>query len=185
MAASNYLTTFATLIWMVLENSEHSLISLADELEMLRLYLELERLRFKNAFNFSITFVNTLDTGAILVPPLLLQPFAENAIWHGLMHKDGPGNIDITFRLEEPVLYCSITDDGVGRQQAGKLKMKPVGERKSLGMQLTAERLALMSAPDQTDSFFDIEDIIDEQGVARGTKVLLKIPHQTLIMSNN
>lgn len=185
MAASNYLTTFATLIRMVLENSEHSLITLADELEMLKLYLELERLRFKNAFNFSITFINTLDTNTIRVPPLLLQPFAENAIWHGLMHKDGPGNIDIAFRLEESMLYCIITDDGVGREQAGKLKMKPAGSRKSLGMQLTAERLSLLSPPDQTDTFFDIEDLVDEQGAAKGTKVLLKIPHQKLAMSDN
>ncbi|QMW00986.1 tetratricopeptide repeat-containing sensor histidine kinase [Spirosoma foliorum] len=185
MAASNYLTTFSTLIRMVLENSEQSLITLAEELEMLTLYLELERLRFKNAFNFSITFINTVDTNTIRVPPLLLQPFAENAIWHGLMHKDGPGNIDIAFRLDESMLYCIITDDGVGRQQAGTLKMKPAGSRKSLGMQLTADRLALLSSPNQTDTFFDIEDLVDEQGVAKGTKVLLKIPHQKLAISDN
>ena len=184
MAASNYLTTFATLIRMVLENSEHSLITLADELEMLKLYLELERLRFKNAFNFSITFVNALDTSVIRVPPLLLQPFAENAIWHGLMHKDGPGNIDIAFRLEETILYCIITDDGVGRQ-AGKMNAKPAEKRKSLGMQLTADRLALLSFPNQTDTFFDIEDLVDEQGAATGTKVLLRIPHQELAINSN
>ncbi|MFD2935492.1 tetratricopeptide repeat-containing sensor histidine kinase [Spirosoma flavum] len=185
MAASDYLTTFATLIRMVLENSGHSLITLADELEMLKLYLELERLRFKNAFNFSITFINALDTGIIRIPPLLLQPFAENAIWHGLMHKDGPGNIDIAFRLEETILYCIITDDGVGRQQAGNMNAKPAEKRKSLGMQLTAERLALLSSPNQTDSFFDIEDLVDEQGAATGTKVLLKIPYQKLTMTSN
>lgn len=185
MAASGYLTTFAMLIRMVLENSEHSLITLADELEMLKLYLELERLRFKNAFNFSIAFINTLDTSTILVPPLLLQPFTENAIWHGLMHKDGPGSIDIAFRLEETILYCMITDDGVGRQQAGKMKSKPAENRKSMGMQLTAERLALLGSPDQTDTFFDIEDLFDEQGQPTGTKVLLKIPHQTLAMASN
>lgn len=185
MAASNYLTTFALLIRMVLENSEHSLITLADELEMLKLYLELERLRLKNAFNFSITFVNALDTSAIRVPTLLLQPFAENAIWHGLMHKDEPGNIDFAFRLEETILYCIITDDGVGRQQSGKLKTKPVEKRKSLGMQLTAERLALLSAPNQRGPFFDVEDIVDEQGAAKGTKVLLKIPYQALVIASN
>ena len=87
--ASDYLTKFSRLIRMALHNSEKSYITLENELEALRLYLDLERLRFKNAFNYSISLVNTIDVSAVFIPPMLLQPFIENAIWHGLMHKQG------------------------------------------------------------------------------------------------
>ena len=86
-AASNYLTKFSRLIRMALTHSKKNFISLEDELEMLKLYLDMERLRFKDAFEYSIIFKNSLDIGNVFVPPLLLQPFAENAIWHGLMQR--------------------------------------------------------------------------------------------------
>src|SRR4030095_119844 len=85
-AASNYLTRFSRLIRMVLHNSQKTLITLEDELEMLTIYLDMERMRFKDTFNYHISFTNRVDTGDIYVPPLLLQPFCENAIWHGLKH---------------------------------------------------------------------------------------------------
>ncbi len=87
--ASDYLTKFSRLIRMVLNNSKRSFISLEDELETLRLYLDMEKLRFKDSFNYSFTYNNSIEVSNIFIPPLLLQPFAENAIWHGLMHKQG------------------------------------------------------------------------------------------------
>jgi hypothetical protein len=93
--ASDYLTRFSRLIRMVLIHSSKKLITLEDELEMLRLYLDLERLRFKDAFDYSITTKNIVDAGAIFIPPLLLQPFCENAVWHGLMHKETKGKMKI------------------------------------------------------------------------------------------
>jgi sensor histidine kinase YesM len=92
-AASDYLTKFSRLIRIVLINSKNKLIPLEDELEMLRLYLDMERLRFKNSFHYNINFINSIDVANIYLPPLLLQPFAENAIWHGLMNKDGEGHL--------------------------------------------------------------------------------------------
>jgi LytS/YehU family sensor histidine kinase len=106
--ASNYLTRFSRLMRMVLTNSQKPVRALDDELEMLGIYLEMERLRFKNSFDYSINFLNAIDSDNIFIPPLLLQPFCENAIWHGLMQKDGPGRLDIQLRMKENILHCVI-----------------------------------------------------------------------------
>ncbi|MES1215777.1 MAG: histidine kinase, partial [Bacteroidota bacterium] len=143
--ASDYLTKFSRLVRMVLNNSQKEAILLEDELEMLRLYLDLERLRFKNAFDYSISFHNNFDAASIYIPPLLLQPFAENAIWHGLMHKDGNGFIEVAFALENNMLNCFITDNGVGRKNADLLKSKSAEKQKSMGMKITSKRLALLN----------------------------------------
>ncbi len=173
--ASGYLTRFSRLIRMVLINSQKSLINLEDELEMLRIYLEMERLRFKNAFNYSITFLNAINSDTIYIPPLLLQPFCENAIWHGLMNKDGLGKLDIELGMENNTLYCIITDNGIGREKAEEMKSKSAEKEKSMGLKITADRLSLLNAEKGIDTSYTIEDLKDEQGEAAGTRVNLKI----------
>ena len=173
--ASDYLTRFSRLIRMVLINSQKTFISLEDEVEMLKLYLDMERLRFKKSFDYNITFSNTVDTGSTQLPPLLLQPFCENAIWHGLMHKEGQGRLDITLSMEGNFLNCIITDNGIGRQKAAELKARSGEERKSLGLKITTERLALLNHEKGPHTFYEIEDLKDEKGAATGTKVILKI----------
>lgn len=182
--ASDYLTKFSRLMRMVLNNSKNSLIILEDELEMLRLYLDLERLRFKNAFDYRISFLNNFDAASIFIPPLLFQPFAENAIWHGLMHlpagrqgKQEQGNLEVTFEVENDTLKCSITDNGIGREKAESLKSKSAEKQKSMGMQITAERLALLNK-DTEQTIFNVEDLTDENGQAAGTRVTLKIRYK-------
>jgi LytS/YehU family sensor histidine kinase len=160
---------------MVLINSQKSLINLEDELEMLRIYLEMERLRFKNAFNYSITFLNAINSDTIYIPPLLLQPFCENAIWHGLMNKDGLGKLDIELGMENNTLYCIITDNGIGREKAEEMKSKSAEKEKSMGLKITADRLSLLNAEKGIDTSYTIEDLKDEQGEAAGTRVNLKI----------
>ncbi len=174
-AASDYLTRFSRLIRMVLINSQQSLISVEDELEMLRLYLDMERLRFKNAFDYNIIFTNRVDAGSVYIPPLLLQPFCENAIWHGLMHKDEKGNLNIALHMEDGVLHCSISDDGIGRKKAMEMKSKSVEKDKSLGLKITTERLALLNSEKGISTFYEINDILDEEDNVIGTKVDLKI----------
>ncbi len=176
-SASDYLTKFSRLIRMVLNNSKNSLIPLEDELEMLRLYLDLERLRFKNTFDYSISFRNHFDISSIFIPPLLLQPFAENAIWHGLMHKEGNGALEVAFELEDNMLNCYITDNGIGRKKAATFKSKSAEKQKSLGMQITAGRLALLNH-DIEQTFLNVEDLVDEEGQATGTRVTLKIRYR-------
>jgi len=173
-SASDYLTKFSRLIRIVLVNSKNKLITLEDELEMLRLYLDMERLRFKNSFNYNINFINSIDIGAIYIPPLLLQPFAENAIWHGLMNKDGEGHLEIALRTENNFLICHIIDDGVGRKAASEIRISDE-KKKSLGLKITRERFDLLNEPNEEKTFFEFEDLYDETGKASGTKVILKI----------
>jgi LytS/YehU family sensor histidine kinase len=179
-AASNYLTKFSRLIRMVLNNSKKQFISLEDELEMLRLYLDMERLRFKDAFDYSITFTNSIDAGNVFVPPLLFQPFAENAIWHGLMNKEGQGHLGIELSVDNKFLHCIITDNGVGRSKAFEIKSKSAEKQKSMGLQITSERLALLNQANAGPTYFNLEDILDEKGRAAGTRVILKMTYKNL-----
>ncbi len=178
--ASDYLTKFSRLIRMVLTNSKKSFIALEDELEMLRLYLEMERLRFQYSFGYNISFKNEIDPENIFIPPLLLQPFAENAIWHGLMHKQGQGHLEIALSLEKKILTCMLTDDGIGRKSAAMIKSKSAEKRKSMGLQITTERLALLNQDMDVQTFFNIEDITDGEGNATGTRVILKMHYKDL-----
>ena len=177
-AASDYLTRFSRLIRMVLINSQKTNISLEDELEMLRLYLDMERLRFKHSFDYNIIYSNTVDAGNIFLPPLLLQPFCENAIWHGLMHKDGQGRLDINIRMEKNVLHCTITDNGIGRKKAAELKSKSGEKSKSLGLKITTDRLALLNENQNIQTFYKMHDLEDENGIAEGTRVELQIKYK-------
>jgi CheY-like chemotaxis protein len=178
-AASDYLTKFSKLIRMVLNNSKNSSISLDEELEMLRHYLDLEKLRFQNSFEYKISYPDHIEIHSVYIPPLLLQPVAENAIWHGLMHKEGPGILEINFGLEDNYLNCYLIDNGVGRQKAESFKSKSVEKQKSLGTQITAERIALNNK-DNNPSDFNIEDVVDPEGQPAGTRVTLRIKYRDM-----
>ena len=188
-AASNYLTRFSRLIRMVLINSQKPMIALEEELEMLRLYLDMERLRFKDSFDYVISFKNAIDAETVLIPPLILQPICENALWHGLMHKEGQGHLAIDLSMEGNVLQCMIADDGIGREKAAEMKSKSAEKEKSMGLQITAQRLALINQNNNVQTFYKIEDIIDEnarpddpvgRGNIAGTRVTLKIRYKEL-----
>ncbi len=179
--ASDYLTRFSRLIRMVLLHSQKKLVPLEDELEMLKLYLDMERLRFKNAFDYHITTTNAIENSSVFIPPLLLQPFCENAIWHGLMHKDGPGHLNIELNEDNGILNCIITDDGVGREKAEAFKSKSAEKEKSMGLKITTERLSLLNQGTTGGTFYEIEDIRNEQGDIAGTKVELKIRYKETV----
>lgn len=179
--ASDYLTRFSRLIRMVLINSQKPTIRLEDELDMLRLYLDMERLRFKNVFDYNITFINAIEPAAIFIPPLLLQPFCENAIWHGLMHKKGQGRLDIALRIDDHFLYSTITDNGIGREKAAKLKSKSSEQNKSLGLKITNNRLALLNRSSQEDSHYHMNDVYDDKGNINGTSVEIRIRYKELL----
>ncbi len=173
--AADYLTKFSRLIRMVLNNSQKQFISLEEELETLGLYLYMESLRFKDNFNYEIKCNDTVDAFSIFIPPMLLQPFVENAIWHGLMNKDGYRKLIIDLHFEDNILHCNITDNGVGRKKAAQLKSKSVEKNKSMGMDITKNRMALLNHDLNGQSFYEIDDLEDEYGVSAGTKVSLKI----------
>ena len=180
-AASDYLTKFSRLIRMALNNSNKTFITLEDELATLKLYMDMERLRFKNSFDYNISFTNSIDTDNVYVPPLLLQPFVENAIWHGLMHKEGQGRLEIELCIEDKTLTCTMTDNGIGRKKAAVLKSKSAEKQKSLGLQITHERLALLNLNMNEQTSFNFEDIIDDEGNDAGTRVILKIRYRDLM----
>ena len=179
--ASNYLTRFSRLIRMVLMNSQKPLIALEEELQMLRLYLDMERLRFKDSFDYGITFLNTIESDNIFIPPLLLQPFCENAIWHGLMHKEDHGHLDIELSMQNNILNCTIKDNGIGRERAEEMRSKSAEKGKSMGLKITTERLALLNREKGVQTFYQIEDLLDENGNAGGTKVNLRISYKESI----
>jgi len=174
LQASEYLSRFSKLIRLILQNSQEPVISLERELEALQLYLELESLRFVNKFEYKIAVQDNIDTAMLKVPPLIIQPYAENAIWHGLMHRRERGHLVIEAYEEDETLFLKITDDGVGRKRAAELKSKSASKQKSMGMRITADRIAMLQQQNKTS--ITITDLVLADGTDGGTEVLLKIP---------
>lgn len=172
--ASLYLTKFSKLIRLILDNSNLKVISLEQELTALKLYIELEALRFNEKFTYSLNVHPELSPMGIGVPPMIIQPFIENAIWHGLLHKETPGHLDVSLERLGSGLKCTITDDGVGRKRAAELKSKSVNKEKSYGMQITRDRLNMLNGGNNVSNV-EIIDLMDDAGNAVGTKVILKI----------
>ena len=176
LQASEYLTKFSKLIRLILQNSKEDFITLECELDALQLYLELESLRFENKFTYSIILNESIDATAIKLPPLIIQPYVENAIWHGLMQKKQSGYLEIELFAEGRLLFCKITDNGIGRKKAGELKSKSALTYKSMGMNITAARIAMLQQHHQNENFVVINDLVLPAGNIGGTEVIIKIP---------
>lgn len=174
--ASEYLTKFSRLVRMILQNSQSTLITLESELESLKLYLELEALRFDNRFEYKVTVPKDLDIEILKVPPLIIQPYAENAIWHGLMHKEEKGYLGIDIQQKENHLLFTIKDDGVGRRQSAARASKSAMKHKSMGLKITADRIANLQRTTAAVSPVVINDLVHADGTAAGTEVIIKIP---------
>jgi tetratricopeptide (TPR) repeat protein len=176
LQASEYLSKFSRLVRLILQNSQEAYIALDRELEALGLYLELESLRFEQRFEYKISVHDEVDTTMVKVPPLIIQPYAENAIWHGLMHKKEKGHLEIELYVKEKILFCKITDDGIGRERAAELKSKSSLTYKSMGMRITADRIAILQQQEQNNSFISVNDLVFPDGRPAGTEVLIKLP---------
>jgi LytS/YehU family sensor histidine kinase len=161
---------------LILQNSQASLISLESELESLKLYLELEALRFNYHFAYRITVPNELDIEVLKVPPLIIQPYAENAIWHGLMQKEEKGQLDIEVSQEHDHLFFKIADDGIGRKAAAAAASKSVTRHKSMGLQITADRITMLQSLNGKESPVTIIDLVNPDGSGAGTEVFIKLP---------
>jgi LytS/YehU family sensor histidine kinase len=176
LQASEYLSKFSKLIRLILQNSQEAFIPLEKELEALQLYLELESLRFDQRFEYKIKMDDDVDSTMLKVPPLIIQPYAENAIWHGLMHKKEKGHLDIELEQRDEILFCKITDDGIGRAKASELKSKSSSMTKSMGMRITADRIAMLGSQKYDGASISVVDLILPDGSSGGTEVLIKIP---------
>lgn len=169
--ASEYLTTFSKLMRNILEYSKEEYISLNNELKALKLYLELEAVRLEHSFDYTIVKDMDVDGNEINVPPLILQPFAENAIWHGLRHKSESRNLYIFISLvNSNEIEIKIEDDGIGREAAKEIK-KHQTHHKSYGIEITKRRIEMLN-PKNTISIIDLKK---EDGSAAGTAVIIKI----------
>jgi tetratricopeptide (TPR) repeat protein len=174
--ASEYLIKFSKLIRLILDNSRSETISIEKELETLKLYVVLESARFDNKFKCVYHIADDVNTNSIMIPPMLLQPFVENAIWHGLMQKEGEGTITVEIKKQdEEFLNISITDDGIGREKASELKSKSA-THKSHGLKVTSQRIEMMNKLNSSGAKVNIIDLKDELGHASGTRVELIIP---------
>lgn len=174
-SSSNYLSQFASLMRGVLENSRKDKITLTEEVEELSNYLDFEAMRFPAKFNFHIKVDDKLDKTKTFLPPLLIQPFVENAIWHGLMHmKEGEGKLIITFEGFDDHIKCTVDDNGVGRKASAEMKKSSV--HKSVGLSIVAERIESMNKMYHWDMKAEIIDRYNEDGSPAGTRVELILP---------
>lgn len=175
--AYGYLAKFSKLIRMVLNNSRENEVSLQAELETLTLYIELEKLRFDNVFDFSLRISDDINPFETQIPSMLIQPFIENAIWHGLMNlrNERRGLLSLDISIENKLLKVQIEDNGVGRVQSAKFKTGNIHH--SLATQLTEERLELIRNLENTKNIkIEIHDLYDSAAKACGTKVEIYLP---------
>lgn len=173
--ASEYLTDFSTLMRSILQFSKEQLISLSNELEIAVLYVSLEKRRFEENFVFNYDLDPTIDTNEIMIPPMLLQPYIENAIKHGLMNKEGIRILTLNIRKDNAYIRIEIDDNGIGREQASLLRKNTL-KYQSMGMSINNDRINLLG---KTNDFFieiQVEDKKTVMDVSEGTRVVIRIP---------
>jgi ligand-binding sensor domain-containing protein len=168
-AAYSYLSQFSKLVRRILENSGKESVPLKEEQELMQWYLALEQLRFTDEFTFSIQ--NNCSNPLTEIPSMIIQPFIENALWHGLANKPGKKNIQLIFSDDADGIRILIQDNGIGRKATALLPKRP--DKQSMGLEITKERLQHYSY----DSSIEIIDLLDEKGNAEGTKVIIHLPH--------
>ena len=167
----DYITKFSRLIRSILNFSRMEDISLKEELDTIRLYMEFEQMRFQDKFNYDIKVSSGLDLSSVRIQSLLLQPFVENAIWHGLMQREAGGKVVLTVEsYGENSIVINIEDNGIGREKAKQFSQSST-KHKSFGLQITKERLELLKHSSNKNASFSIIDLYDETGKPKGTKV--------------
>ena len=167
--AADFLTRFSRLMRLILENSQNDLIPLKDEIDALHLYLQLEQLRFKNKFDYRIDLEGDLPIEDQKIPPLIIQPFVENAILHGLNPLPTKGLLQIIIKVSDQQYHIQIIDNGIGRKASKEIKKNSILKKKSLGMKITQRRLELIQ--NSLSKSLTITDLADTYGHASGTQV--------------
>jgi sensor histidine kinase YesM len=168
--AIKYLNKFARLVRVILNNSEKPTVTVGEDLEALKLYLELEQMRFEEKFEFEVKVDDSVDPDYDIMPPLLMQPYVENAILH-------KGKLSIDLQSKNNFLICTITDNGIGRERSNEIRRTmPQNKHKSLGMKITEDRLKILNDINRSQLSVIITDLKDAQGNATGTQVQLFVP---------
>ncbi|MEM6966231.1 MAG: two-component regulator propeller domain-containing protein [Bacteroidota bacterium] len=170
------LAKFSKLMRSILENSRSQTISLEDEIQTLQNYLAIEKSSRGNTFDFEITTLLEAETDELHIPPMMLQPFVENAIIHGVAHLHESGKIDIHFLQKNKILECSIKDNGIGRAKAKTIKSQIAHQHKSAALEVTQERLDILLKNNSSEKGLEIIDLKNEAGEAEGTEVIVRLP---------
>ncbi|MCF8365049.1 MAG: histidine kinase [Bacteroidales bacterium] len=177
IATNDYMSKFSSLMRKTLENSRYTSIQIKDELDALQLYLDLEALRFKHKFSYVIEVDDEIDVLMHKIPTMLIQPYVENSICHGLMHRENAdGLVKVTLKLEKSTIVCTIEDNGIGREAAIEIKNRNNNNHKSLGTTITESRLKIVNSLYGSKMKIDFFDLKDEDGKPLGTKVVIHIP---------
>jgi tetratricopeptide (TPR) repeat protein len=171
-----YLSKFSKLMRKILESSQNQYMSVQDEIEILALYLKLEAIRFKGKFEYDITVDNRIDPFLFKIPALLIQPFVENSLWHGIQNKEGKGRIHVSFDLKEKSIFCTIEDNGIGREQAERIRNSRLNDHISLGSSITQNRMKLLKSLYGSKLGIRYIDLKDEDNQPTGTRVELILP---------
>jgi len=172
-----YLNKFSKLVRKILESSKLKEVTLEEELETTALYMNIENIRFSNEISYTMIVEESLDLKKIKVPPLILQPFLENALWHGLSSKKDNKKITLTIvKPSENFIQIVIEDNGIGRKASAEIKSNKVINRKSIGIDLTKERLNNFIKNFKNPFSLIFDDLVDNHGIALGTKITLEIP---------
>ncbi len=180
IVATKYLSRFSKLLRAILVHSDKESITLKEELEILNLYIELESIRFKDSFSYTVQVDEEIETEEVRIPTLLVQPFVENAIWHGLMHKEGEKILKVKFIEEGDFIKCTIEDNGVGRTKTAAMKLSTGQDKKhvSKGIAVSNERLKALCTRDGREGTITIIDLADSNGIPGGTRVEINFPIQ-------
>jgi LytS/YehU family sensor histidine kinase len=180
--AIGYLSKFSKLIRQILENSRENTVSISSELALLELYIQLEQLRFNHKFDYHVEVGKEIDIDNTEIPPLLIQPYVENAILHGLVNKEGKGDLWFSMQRNNGSLICTIEDNGIGRAKALEIEQKKISKHKSLGIKVTNDRIATLSTLMDYKTDVVIEDLFEppkdseHKPQSRGTRVTITIP---------
>lgn len=176
VSASKYLTKFSMLMRKFLEHSKSNMVTLQEEIGLLRLYIELEAMRSKNKFNFRLNIAPDVDIFNLEIPGMLFQPFVENAITHGLLNRESQGTLSLSFSIEDSYLNGIIEDDGVGRKRATEINANGYRDHASRGMDIIKERIAVLNYIENIRIEMQVIDKMSPENVPAGTKVIIKIP---------
>lgn len=174
--AEKYLGKFSKLIRSILDNSQRGMVTVEKELQLLKLYLDLEQLRFGNKLQYDIEVDENINTTDMEIPSMIVQPFVENAMLHGIMHRETGGKVSIKFLDNKDWLEITIEDNGVGRKKSAQYKSENGEAHHSVGITIATKRLQALKKNEDTPAGIQIVDLVDETGEGSGTRVIISIP---------
>lgn len=179
MQAASLVSKFAKLMRLSLELGKEKMVLLADEIDLLKKYFELEEVRAPGRFTYEIEILPSLDTERIMIPSMLIQPFIENAIQHGVMHLERKkGYIHLRFSFEDQALLCSVDDNGIGRERSAQLNKSLQKDHRSSGIEITINRLQLLHKERRSEFFYQVKDKQEPNGQPTGTTTIFSLPYE-------